>query len=374
VKFLAALMAAMSVVLVVAILAYADVIDLPGHWRSELGLSSETPDPPCHPGLYRRVTASPKPPPGHWREEPPAPKAQVEGSATAIGPILYTAGGARPGNLHTFLAYDTRSRHWSEPTRLPVGLNHTPLVPYRGDLYLPGGYAEGEAPTDAFWRYDPRTKRWTELAPMPQALGGAAAAVVGHRLYAVDGAPQTYFVEDPQQPYDELQVYDFERGTWSMGPKPPIAVHHATAAALGGRLYLVGGRTDPERATSAFHSFDPRSGRWQRLPDLPMGPTSTAGAVVADGKLVVYGGDDEVGWKDGNGSVIASAWAFDPRDGRWQRLPDMNLERQAFGAAVAGGRIFAVAGSYCPGLKPNGPVTTHTVESLSVDVVGGGLR
>ena len=370
-KVLAALMAAMTAVLVVAILAYADVIDLPGHWRTELGLAVETPDPPCHPGLYRRATVSPEPPPGHWRREPEAPKAQVEGSAAAIGPILYTAGGAKPGNLHTFLAYDTRSRRWSEPTRLPVGLNHSQLVAYRGDLYLPGGYADGERPTAAFWRFDPHTGRWSEMPPLPQALGAAAAAVIGHRLYAVDGAPQTYFVDDPQPPYDELQVYDFERGTWALGPKPPLAVHHATATALGGRLYLVGGRTDPERATSAFYSFDPRAARWRRLPDLPTGPTSTAGAVTVHGEVVVYGGDDERGWKKGEGSVVASAWAFDPGNGRWRRLPDMRLERQAFGAAVAGGRIYAVAGSYCPGLKPNGPVTTHTVESLPFSAVGG---
>jgi N-acetylneuraminic acid mutarotase len=371
VKILAALMAAMTAVLVVAILAYANVIDLPGHWRSDLGLSAEVPDPPCHKGLYRRETAQPPAPTGHWRPEPSAPKAQVEGSAAAIGPVLFTAGGTKPGNLHTFLAYDTRTRRWSEPTRLPIGLNHSQLVAYGGNLYLPGGYAEGEAPTAGFWRYDPQSARWTELAPMPQALGAAASAVVGHRLYVVDGAPQTYFVDDPQPPYDELQVYDFKRGSWSLGPRPPIAVHHAAAAALGGKLYLVGGRTDPERATSAFYSFDPRTGRWRRLPDLPAGPTSTAGAVAARGKLVVYGGDDEQGWQDGGGSVAASAWAFDPRTSRWQRLPEMRLERQAFGAALVGGRIYAVAGSYCPGLKPNGPVTTHTAESLPLSALGG---
>jgi hypothetical protein len=64
------------------------------------------------------------------------------------------------------------------------------------------------------------------------------------------------------------------------------------------------------------------------------------------------------------GSVAASAWAFDPKSRKWRRLPDLGIERHAFGAAVAGGRIYAIAGSYCPGLKPNGPVGTHTVESL----------
>jgi N-acetylneuraminic acid mutarotase len=366
VKVLAALLAAMCVGLVLAILAYANVIDLPGHWRAELGFATEVPDPPCHPGLYRRVTPRPRPPAGSWRPEPAAPKAQVEDSAAAIGPIVYTAGGSRPGNLRTFLAYDTRSRRWSEPTRLPVGLNHVQLIAHGGALYLAGGYREGEVPSAALWRYDPRSGRWSELAPMRLARGGAGSAVIGHKLYVVDGAPQTYYVDDPPPPYASLEIYDFKRGTWSRGPAPPVAVHHLDAAALGGKLYIAGGRTDPERASAEFHSFDPASGRWRRLPDLPGGPTSAAGMVAGGGRIVVFGGDDERGWQDGEGSVAASAWAFDPARGRWQRLPDLRLERQAFGAAVAGGRVYAIAGSYCPGLKPNGPVGTHTVESLAV--------
>ena len=55
---------------------------------------------------------------------------------------------------------------------------------------------------------------------------------------------------------------------------------------------------------------------------------------------------------------------FDPKAEHWQRLPDLEIERHAFGAAVADGRIYALGGSYCPGIKQNGPVGTHTVESL----------
>ena len=93
--------------------------------------------------------------------------------------------------------------------------------------------------------------------------------------------------------------------------------------------------------------------------------------VAAGGRVVVFGGDDEAGWEDGGGSVSASAWAFDPQTSSWSRLPDLNIERHAFGAAVAGNRIYAVAGSYCPGLKPGGAVTTHTVESLPVSAAEG---
>ena len=371
-KALGVLLAAMSVLLVVAILAYAEVIDLPGEWRTTLGFQEETPNPPCRLGLYRRSPAKPAPPPGHWRFEPETPRPQVEGSAAAIGPVIYTAGGSHPGNLHTVLAFDTRSRHWTRPPHLPFGINHTAMAVHDGKLYLAGGFLEGESETDRFLEYDPATGRWSELPPMATARGGAAAAVIGDRMYVVDGGPQPYGVSDPRGPYKMLEIFDFETGEWSSGPPPPVAVHHVSAAVIDGKLYMAGGRVDHETSSDAFVSYDPATEEWTRLANLPEGAVSSLGTVAAGGQVVVFGGDDEVDWEDGGGWVSASAWAYDPETRRWTRLPDLGVERHAFGAAVAGGRIYAIGGSICPGLKPNGPVGTHTVESLPISALRRG--
>jgi N-acetylneuraminic acid mutarotase len=368
-RVLAVLAGAMTVVFVVGVLAAANVIDLPGHWRTTLGLANETPNPPCHLGLYRKSPKSPPIPAGHWRFGPEMPRALVEGSAVAVGPVIYTFGGSAPGNLHRVLAYDTRSHRWNEPTQLPTGLNHSQAVTYRGDVYLAGGYLEGVEATSNFWKYGPRSNRWTRLPPMRQPRGAAAAAVVGDRLFVADGAPQTYGISNPDGPYDTLESYDFKTKSWSSEPDAPLAVHHVSATAVGGKFYMAGGRTDPQESSSEFHSYDPKTGRWERLPSLPSGRLSSLGMVTAGGKIVLFGGDDELDWEDGGGSVSASAWAFDPKAEHWQRLPDLEIERHASGAAVADGRIYALGGSYCPGIKLNGPVGTHTVESLSISAL-----
>jgi hypothetical protein len=368
-RALAALLAAMVAIFVVAVLAATEVINLPGHLRTTLGLAEATPDPPCRRGLYRDDPKSPPASPGHWRFERPAPKAPVEGSAAAIGPLVYTLGGSAPGNLHRVLAYDTQSRRWSEPTTLPTGLNHSPATTYRGDIYLPGGYIEGAEATSNFWQYDPGANRWTRLAPMHQPRGAAAAAVIGDKLYVADGAPQTYGIGSPSGPYDSLEIYDFSTKSWSSGPDAPFALHHSAAAALDGKLYMAGGRPDPEESSNAFFRYDPRAERWEVLPRLPTGPISSVAMVAVAGRVVVIGGDDELGWKDGGGSVSPMAWAFNPRTSSWQRLPDLAIERHAFGAAVASDRLYAIGGSYCPGIKPGGPVATHTVESLPLSAL-----
>jgi len=373
-KILAGLLAAMSILFGVAVLAYADVVDLPGNWRAKLGFETGAPDPPCRLGLYRRDPASPAPAPGQWRPEPAVPHAQVEGSAAAIGPVIYIAGGSRPGNLHRVLRFDTRSGSWSEPAQLPVGLNHSPAVTHDGKLYLAGGYLGGDAATNRVFEFDPAANRWSELPPMARARGGAAAAAIGDRLYVIDGGPQFFGVEDPPPPYARLEIFDFRTRAWRTGAPPPIAAHHLAAADLDGRLYLAGGRTGVESATDAFLRYDPASDRWARLPNLPQGKIASMDLVAAGGRIVVLGGDSEVGWEEGGGWVSPAAWAFDPGSERWQRLPDLRVERHAFGTAAAGGRIYAIAGSYCPGLKPGGPVATRTVESLDVAGSEGGAE
>lgn len=365
-KILGALLAVMSVFFCVAVLAYSNVIDLPGDWRVKLGFEEAAPDPPCHPGLYRKSLASPKPMPGQWRFEPEAPKAQVESGSATIGHTIYVIGGARPGNLHTVLAFNTRSRHWSEPTKLPVGLNHVAAAAHNGKLYLAGGFLEGNKETNLFLEYDPGTNRWSKLPPMKLARGGGAAVTIGDKLYMMDGGPQPYGVDNPGPPIPRLEVFDFRNRTWSVAAAPPVGVHHTGAAYVDGRIYLAGGRFADEASSDTFDSYDPATNRWTKLPGLPQGKISSLGVVAAGGRVVVIGGDDEKGWEGGGGFVSPMAWAYDPDTKRWTRLPDLHVERHAFSAATVGDRVYAVTGTICPGLKPAGPVTTHTVESLDV--------
>jgi N-acetylneuraminic acid mutarotase len=371
-KVLAALLAAMSLVFGVAILSYAEVIDLPGEWRVRLGFQEAVPDPPCYRGLYRNSLASPSPGPGRWRLEPEAPKAQVESGGATIGSTIYVFGGARPGNLHTVLAFDTRTRRWSEPTKLPVGLNHAAVAAHDGQLYLAGGFLEGNRETNLFLAYDPAANEWSKLPPMKLARGGGAAVTIGDKLYMIDGGPQPYGVENPEPPTPRLEIFDFRKQTWTVAAPPPVAVHHTGAAVVDGMIYLAGGRYGDEASSATFDRYDPETDRWTRLPDLPQGKVSSLGVVSAGGRVVVFGGDDEQDWEEGGGFVSPMAWAYDPRTERWTRLPDMHVERHAFAAATAGDRVYAITGTICPGLKPAGPVTTHTVESLPYSALGLG--
>ena len=271
-KIFLAIAAVFSAAFVVLLLAVVGPLDLPGSWRTTLGLEDEY--PPCAPGLYHESPTSPPQPAGHWRFEPESPRAEVENSAVAIGPIVYSTNG-QTGNFRRVLAYDTRSRRWSEPTRSPIGLNHSQAAAYEGDIYLAGGYRDGEEATDSFLRYEPKEDRWTELPPLQQARGAAAAAVVGDRLYVVGGSPQIFGRSVGGEPYDSLEIYDFRAKEWSSGADIPEPRHHFVAAGLGGKLYVAGGRrglfeeNNSLPPTDAFDRYDPLTDEWETPPPHP---------------------------------------------------------------------------------------------------------
>jgi Kelch motif len=323
--------------------------------------------PPCVPspeGVQRPPGTAPSDP--AWRREEPSPLARDEARAAVIDGQIYMVGGhRRVGGLHPWrrwsspalLIHDPRSGRFRRGPDLPRPVDHAGVVTHDGRLYVVGGFSNGKA-QDTLWRYTPETERWDRLEPMRQARGALDAAVIGDRLYAVGGAPPTTPKFDAE-PYDTVEVYDFESRRWSPAPDMPTARHHHSVAVLDGQLYAVGGRRVTEGGVNfgleAVERFDPQEERWESLAPLPLGVSGLA-TVTVDGKLIAIGGSNEPEhW------VTPSTWEFAPEAGEWRRLADLKEPRHAHAAAVVDGRILVLEGAPCAGYGQ-----THAVESLTV--------
>jgi N-acetylneuraminic acid mutarotase len=349
----------LSIVVIVVKLTTGVGPDLPGE---ELGLVG---DParyePCtlQPG-EDRTPALPSPAAGHWREEPPIPVARDELRGVTIDRRILLANGhelSEDGELlstEIVESFDPARDTYETLRDSPIPLDHAVAVAYEDDLYLAGGYSS-VAPTDRLWRYSPQNDRWRELPPMRVARYSPAGAVIGHRLYVVGGGPG-----EQQEPYSSMEVYDFKSRRWVAGPDMSTGRHHHSAVALDGQLYVVGGRQPGDFSLDSFERFDPESGEWEELPPLPQGTGGNA-AVATENEVVVIGGGDDLGSDGSDPWVTGAVWAFNPKTGRWRRLPDLSLPRHGHAAAVANGRIYALGGAPCPLFG-----RTSDVESLGV--------
>jgi hypothetical protein len=87
----------------------------------------------------------------------------------------------------------------------------------------------------------------------------------------------------------------------------PAPLTHAAAAALGGRMYVIGGRGDGLTAQrAAILAVDPASGRVSCAGALPVALSDT-GAAAAAGRIVVLGG------RDAGGGVHDEVRVLEPR-------------------------------------------------------------
>jgi hypothetical protein len=161
---------------------------------------------------------------------------------------------------------------------------------YRGKYYLVGGnvggHGRGSSVKDWFDAYDPATKMWSILPPIPHPRDHFFAVVMENRLYVIggrNGAVAAFF--DATVP--AVDVYDFFTNRWStLSAQFPVA-RGGAAAALHGNRIVIGGGEGKNAAFTDVHLFDGRA--FTRGPSL-LTPHHGTGFASCNGGLWIAGG------------------------------------------------------------------------------------
>ncbi len=289
-----------------------------------------------------------------WTALRPAPLERTEVAAARIGHSIYVVGGFERRSGQTVAAverYDIRRNRWSRVPPMPLTLNHATAAAHDGRLYVHGGYRAGLAlPTGALLRYDPGRRRWQRLPDAPTPRAAHALAVVGDRLFAAGGANDSGSLRS-------LEIYDFGRRRWSAGPSLRFgsARNHTTGVASGGRFYVIAGRD--ERNFASVERYNPRRRAWEDVPDLRTPRGGIAAVRLADGRIVVFGGEN----LEPGGTTIREVELYDPRKRRWRSLAAMRTPRHGLGGAALGHRVYAIQGGVEPGFS-----FSNAIETLDV--------
>ena len=135
-------------------------------------------------------------------------------------------------------ALDLRTGRWS---RLPgpSPREHLAAAAAGTRVYALAGRSAGiDTNTALFEAYDPRTRRWTRLAPVPQARGGTGAALVNGRIVSIGG-------ERPQGTIRSVYAYELGTKRWRRLADLPSPRHGLGVVAAGGRVYAIAGGPQP---------------------------------------------------------------------------------------------------------------------------------
>jgi len=282
-------------------------------------------------------------PAGDWVELAPLNEPRQELAAAYLDGRVYAVGGLG-GRDDANEIYDAAANAWTLGADLPVGTDHAWSVALGGRVYVGGGR---EARVFA---YDPAADAWTELAPSAFVHGGTpAAAVLGGKIVVAGGTGGA-------MAGNEVESYDPATDTWTPLASMQCARNHVAGGAIGGRLYVAGGRPGSQ---TCLEEYDPSSDRWTTKAPMPTGRSGAAGAAIGD-CLYVFGGEGNPA--DPNG-IFHEVEVYDASADAWTSLPPMRTPRHGIYAAVNGGVVYLPGGATNQGLGTTGVNEAYVVGS-----------
>jgi len=172
-------------------------------------------------------------------------------------------------------------------------------------------------------------ERWQELAPLPEARSGLAAAAYDNAIYAIAGETESGIC-------GIVDRYDPQTDAWTHLRDKPTPVTDVSAALLGEKIYVPGGELADGTISAVLEIYDPRKDTWSQAAPMPKA-ISVYALAAYEGKLYLFGG-----W-DGQ-YYLASTYIYDPAMDTWQEGTPMPAARAYAGAAEAGGKIYVIGG------------------------------
>jgi len=175
-----------------------------------------------------------------------------------------------------------------------------------------GGLLEAECPAGT----------WVSLAPMSELRQEMAAAALGGRIYAVGGFAGRA---------NANTIYDPSGNSWSVGADLPVMTDHAWTVSVGGRLYEGGG------SSNRVFAYDPAADRWAEAASSAYVHGGTPVAAVIAGQIYVAGGSG--GTMAGNELEV-----YDPAADRWTTRAPMSCGRNHTAGGAIDGKLYVAGG------------------------------
>lgn len=197
---------------------------------------------------------------------------------------------------------------------------------------------------------------WTPRAPLPVNRAEVGVAALGGKIYVVGGTEQHAANAPPKWDSTLNLMYDPADNQWHEEAPLPRGLTHVGLAALGGRLYAIGGFTNAVHmgAQDVALVYDPKTNAWSELPPLS-GTRGSVAAVAVSGKLHIFGGrhPDKVIKVSPPGApemfaafgTVTTHEIFDPGTGKWTAgSPIPGPGRDHMGIVVLDGKIHLFGG------------------------------
>ena len=260
------------------------------------------------------------------------------GFTIGASPTASVTVGGEQANVAAFVLNRVPAGEWGQRAGLLVANSEFAFAESNGKIYVMGGYPASRVTSRTVQVYDIATDRWQLGPELPQPNNHGMAAAVNGKIYLIGGQ----LTDDQEGATAVNLVYELDptRGTWVEKARMPTARSGGVAVALNGKIYVAGGRMP---RGNDFAVYDPAADQWEVLPNVPSQRNHITGAAI-NGRIHIVGG------RLGNGLSPLKSDAnevYDPLTRAWTTAAPMLRGRSGMNGVVARG-CFHVWGGEAP--------------------------
>ncbi|MBH5333383.1 hypothetical protein IHE55_00615 [Streptomyces pactum] len=302
-----------------------------------------------------------------WDTAPPLATARRRHTTSRLADGRVVVAGGLPSGTGGGLAgaeiYDPATAVWTATANGLTTARHGHSATALGDgtLLVAGGVGPDGRALATAEILDPLTRTWSaDTPPMTDARTGHQAVLLGDGRVLVAGGALPTGGPDSAVAYCEL--YDPAHGWTPTGSlHTPRTGHRATLLA-DGRVLVTGG--DAVAGPGPYHPgslpdaeiYDPDTGAWTRLAPMPGGRSRHRCVALRSGRVLVVGGTGG----PAHGTGYRSVTVLDPARGTWTTTGGLAVGRADCAAVeLADGRVLVAGGTALAGAAAPGPEPFH---------------
>ena len=209
--------------------------------------------------------------------------------------------------------------------------------------------------------YDPETGTWSRTGDLSEAREDATAVTLADgRVLVVGGTGPN---SGGDSPFASAEIYDPAAGTWTAAGSLETPREGFSLVSLpdGGALVAGGiaGATGTLSATASAERFDPRTLRWSSTGAMRTAASLRAAIVLGDGRVLLAGGRPGPAGARTQVAAIADAELYNPATGTWSATTPLPVPRERASAlGLADGSVLLVGGddgNFPPETAPSCP-------------------
>ncbi|XP_077292571.1 kelch-like protein 12 isoform X2 [Arctopsyche grandis] len=183
-------------------------------------------------------------------------------------------------------------------------------------VYAVGGQ-NGNETLNTVQKWSSSIQVWSLVASMNHKRQRFGLAVLNDKLYAAGGWSDSNTLQN-------VEAYNQKTDKWSDCPPMNEKRRSFGMTAVGGCIYAVGGLNDDGKTLSTVEKFDPKTGLWSFVKDMPSGRQGARAVGLTNGNLIVFDGSDS----------SLEILRYLPELDEWKQIAPINEAYHSIGAVL----------------------------------------